>query len=302
MWWRAWCFRPLGGMPRWPRFAGCGARFPCWASAICWQRACALRCRKRRCCGHPHRRADRRCGRCYHQPCVRRGVQLGGQKSRPELKKKYTRTLSLCPPPFALFFHRTAVNCAKQEVMRMKHRWTTLLWELWAAQALCAVAALPPGSGVPYMPGTGAAGAGPCGGGAHGMGCVGLLAEPPDGLPPEQLLEQAPGFDFATCAILSGLLPCPEKRAKQKPLCRGNPVQRFCSSIRKRSSVLVSTLCHTADLAAGGVLFDDTLSASLVDRGNQQPGRFASLSAAFASMAASAFLTTVFRLVLMALL
>ena len=25
-----------------------------------------------------------------------------------------------------------------------------------------------------------------------------LLAEPPDGLPPEQLLEQAPGFDFAT--------------------------------------------------------------------------------------------------------
>lgn len=40
----------------------------------------------------------------------------------------------------------------------MKHRWTTLLWELWAAQALCAVAALPP----------------------------------------EQLLEQAPGFDFAT--------------------------------------------------------------------------------------------------------
>ena len=25
-----------------------------------------------------------------------------------------------------------------------------------------------------------------------------LLAEPPDGLPPEQLLEQVPGFDFAT--------------------------------------------------------------------------------------------------------
>ena len=25
-----------------------------------------------------------------------------------------------------------------------------------------------------------------------------LLAEPPDGLPPEQLLEQASGFDFAT--------------------------------------------------------------------------------------------------------
>lgn len=39
----------------------------------------------------------------------------------------------------------------------MKHRWTTLLWELWAAQALCAVAALPPGQCVHYMPGTGAA-------------------------------------------------------------------------------------------------------------------------------------------------
>ena len=55
----------------------------------------------------------------------------------------------------------------------MKHRWTTLLWELWAAQALCAVAALPPGSAFHTLPGTGAAGAGPCGGGAHGMGCVG---------------------------------------------------------------------------------------------------------------------------------
>ena len=28
-------------------FAGCGATVPCWASAICWQRACALRCRKK---------------------------------------------------------------------------------------------------------------------------------------------------------------------------------------------------------------------------------------------------------------
>ena len=30
----------------------------------------------------------------------------------------------------------------------MKHRWTTLLWELWAAQAVCAAAALPPGGGL----------------------------------------------------------------------------------------------------------------------------------------------------------
>lgn len=29
----------------------------------------------------------------------------------------------------------------------MKHNWTPLLWELWAAQTLCAVAALVPGSG-----------------------------------------------------------------------------------------------------------------------------------------------------------
>lgn len=62
----------------------------------------------------------------------------------------------------------------------MKHRWTTLLWELWAAQALCAVAALPPGSAF------------------HTCPALALLAEPPDGLPPEQLLEQASGFDFAT--------------------------------------------------------------------------------------------------------
>ena len=67
----------------------------------------------------------------------------------------------------------------------MKHRWTTLLWELWAAQALCAVAALPPGLALAAaVPTAWAAWA--------------LLAEPPDGLPPEQLLEQAPGFDFAT--------------------------------------------------------------------------------------------------------
>ena len=102
----------------------------------------------------------------------------------------------------------------------MKHRWTTLLWELWAAQALCAVAALPPGSafhtcpalalalcaaavfwpgsaalGYPAVlwPGLALAAAVPTAWAAWA-----LLAEPPDGLPPEQLLEQAPGFDFAT--------------------------------------------------------------------------------------------------------
>ena len=28
----------------------------------------------------------------------------------------------------------------------MKQRWTTLLWELWAAQAVCTAAAFPPGN------------------------------------------------------------------------------------------------------------------------------------------------------------
>ena len=34
-------------VPRWPSLPGAGPRFPCWASAICWQRACAPRCRKK---------------------------------------------------------------------------------------------------------------------------------------------------------------------------------------------------------------------------------------------------------------
>ena len=35
----------------------------------------------------------------------------------------------------------------------MKHRWTTLLWELFAAQLLCTAAAMLPGSRVCTMPG-----------------------------------------------------------------------------------------------------------------------------------------------------
>ena len=35
----------------------------------------------------------------------------------------------------------------------MKHRWTTLLWELFAAQVLCTAAAMLPGSRVCTMPG-----------------------------------------------------------------------------------------------------------------------------------------------------
>ena len=41
MWWRAWCFRPLGGMRRWPSLQAAVPPFPCWASGICLPKACA---------------------------------------------------------------------------------------------------------------------------------------------------------------------------------------------------------------------------------------------------------------------
>ncbi len=80
----------------------------------------------------------------------------------------------------------------------MKHRWTTLLWELWAAQALCAVAALPPGSAFHTCPALALPGLALAAAVPTAWAAWALLAEPPDGLPPEQLLEQALGFDFAT--------------------------------------------------------------------------------------------------------
>ena len=80
----------------------------------------------------------------------------------------------------------------------MKHRWTTLLWELWAAQALCAVAALPPGSAFHTCPALALPGRALAAAVPTAWAAWALLAEPPDGLPPEQLLEQASGFDFAT--------------------------------------------------------------------------------------------------------
>ena len=46
--------------------------------------------------------------------------------------------------------------------------------------------------------GAGAACAGSCGGGAHGLVCVGVWAEPPLPLPPEQLLEPPRTLDPAT--------------------------------------------------------------------------------------------------------
>ena len=80
----------------------------------------------------------------------------------------------------------------------MKHRWMTLLWELWAAQVLCTAAAMLPGSRVCTMPGLALPALGLAAAVPTAWAAWALLAEPPDGLPPEQLLEQAPGFDFAT--------------------------------------------------------------------------------------------------------
>ena len=67
----------------------------------------------------------------------------------------------------------------------MKHRWTTLLWELWAAQALCAVAALPPGSAFHTCPALALPGLALAAAVPTAWAAWALLAEPPDGLPPE---------------------------------------------------------------------------------------------------------------------
>ena len=82
--------------------------------------------------------------------------------------------------------------------MKQETQWTTIFWEGWTAQALCAAAVFWPGSAAlrypaVLWPGLALAAAVPTAWAAWA-----LLAEPPDGLPPEQLLEQAPGFDFAT--------------------------------------------------------------------------------------------------------
>ena len=69
----------------------------------------------------------------------------------------------------------------------MKHRWMTLLWELWAAQLLCTAAAMLPGSRVCTMPGLALPALGLAAAVPTAWFVWGVWAEPP--LPPEQLLE-----------------------------------------------------------------------------------------------------------------
>ena len=84
----------------------------------------------------------------------------------------------------------------------MKHRWTTLLWELWAAQALCAVAALPPGSAFHTCPALALPGLALAAAVPTAWAAWALLAEPPDGLPPEQLLPALRILIFRRSAFL----------------------------------------------------------------------------------------------------
>ena len=65
-------------------FAGCGATVPPAGFGHLLAKGVRTAPCRRGSHRHPDRRADRRCGRCYHQPCVRRGVQLGGQKSHDQ--------------------------------------------------------------------------------------------------------------------------------------------------------------------------------------------------------------------------
>ena len=71
----------------------------------------------------------------------------------------------------------------------MKHRWTTLLWELFAAQVLCTAAAMLPGSRVCTMLGLALPALGLAAAVPTAWFVWGVWAEPPLPLPPEQLLE-----------------------------------------------------------------------------------------------------------------
>ena len=84
----------------------------------------------------------------------------------------------------------------------MKHRWTTLLWELWAAQVLCTAAAMLPGSRVCTMPGLALPALGLAAAVPTAWAAWALFAEPPDPLPPERLLGPVSEFDLAALCDL----------------------------------------------------------------------------------------------------
>ena len=80
----------------------------------------------------------------------------------------------------------------------MKHRWTTLLWELWAAQVLCTAAVWLPGSRVGELPELALPALGLAAGVPTAWAVWGVWAEPELPLPPEQLLEPPRTLDPAT--------------------------------------------------------------------------------------------------------
>ena len=84
----------------------------------------------------------------------------------------------------------------------MKHRWTTLLWELFAAQLLCTAAAMLPGSRVCTMPGLALPALGLAAAVPTAWAVWALFAEPPDPLPPERLLGPVSEFDLAALCDL----------------------------------------------------------------------------------------------------
>ena len=101
----------------------------------------------------------------------------------------------------------------------MKHRWTTLLWELFAAQLLCTAAAMLPGSRVCTMPGLALPALGLAAAVPTAWFVWGVWAEPPLPLPPEQLLEPPRTLDPATLlgVILSQRLRTPLTRKAKAP-------------------------------------------------------------------------------------
>ena len=97
----------------------------------------------------------------------------------------------------------------------MKHRWTTLLWELFAAQVLCTAAAMLPGSRVCTMPGLALPALGLAAAVPTAWFVWGVWAEPPLPLPPEQLLERPGHWTQPPCWT------CRNRWRKNKNPCTG---------------------------------------------------------------------------------